>query len=159
MVAMPFPSHMGVRRPPMQPRSLGGMVVIGSVGSATPFWEEGSGEYSDNHLIIFFIDIHYDSSHLIYLHIHQLSLLFEPPAPNQGAPEPSTPSTFALPINPNIRNPIFICHPVRALAGVFAEYYAIKRTKLACYARWWTSTITGIGRRNSVVVVLLATMI
>jgi len=37
------------------------------------------GEHSDNHLIIFSIDIHYDSSHLIYLHIHQLSLLFEPP--------------------------------------------------------------------------------
>jgi hypothetical protein len=43
----------------MQPWSLGGMVVIGSMGSTAPFWEEGNalggvfGEYSDNHLIIF----------------------------------------------------------------------------------------------------------
>jgi hypothetical protein len=122
----------------MQPRSLGGMVVIGSVGSATPFWEEGTalrgvfGEYSDNHLIIFFINIHYNSSHLIYLHIHQLSLPFKPPAPNQGAPEPST-SAFPL-----LRfSPTQIYKTQSSFATQYARSRACLRSITLLNARSW----------------------
>jgi len=78
-----------------------GLLSLAVWGVQHPFGKMGLpsevfGEYLDNHLIIFCIDIHYNSSHLIYLQIHQLSLPFEPPAPNQGAPEPSTSSAFAL---------------------------------------------------------------